>query len=112
VIGYGPTGLTAASLLGNLDTASLLSSDGQRCTAYRGSPILTARRRGLLSFVCDIGAKGRRLTDVADIPGLQMGYPAHISIYQPDIEAPKKAAKACARRRPRSRFTLAAPKAR
>jgi 3-(3-hydroxy-phenyl)propionate hydroxylase len=103
VVGYGPTGLTAASLLGQLGHRVVVV---ERWPTLYGMPRLThidGETARLLSFVCDIrealrdsspinsfifyNAKGRRLTDVAEIPALQMGYPAHISIHQPDIEA-------------------------
>jgi 3-(3-hydroxy-phenyl)propionate hydroxylase len=103
VVGYGPTGLTAASLLGQLGHRVVVI---ERWPTLYGMPRLThidGETARLLSFVCDIrealrdcspinsfifyNAKGRRLTDVAEISSLQMGYPAHISIHQPDIEA-------------------------
>ena len=103
VVGYGPTGLTAASLLGQLGHRVVVI---ERWPTLYGMPRLThidGETARLLSFVCDIrealrdcspinsfifyNAKGRRLTDVAEIASLQMGFPAHISIHQPDIEA-------------------------
>jgi 3-(3-hydroxy-phenyl)propionate hydroxylase len=103
IIGYGPTGLAAASLLGQLGHRIVVI---ERWPTLYGLPRLThidGETARLLSFACDIdealrdsspidsfifyNAKGRRLTDVAAIPSLQMGYPAHISIHQPDIEA-------------------------
>lgn len=103
VIGYGPTGLTAASLLGQLGHRVLVV---ERWPSLYGLPRLThidGETARLLSFACDIeealrdsspiesyifyNAKGKRLVDVVDIPSLPMGFPAHISIHQPDIEA-------------------------
>lgn len=103
VVGYGPTGLTAASLLGQLGHRVVVI---ERWPTLYGLPRLThidGETARLLSFVCDIGealrdsspidsfifynAKGRRLTDVGAIPTLPMGFPAHTSIHQPDIEA-------------------------
>ena len=103
VIGYGPTGLTAASLLGQLGHRVLVV---ERWSTPYGLPRLThidGETARLLSFACDIdealrdsspidlyifyNGKGRRLVDVAKIPNLPMGFPAHISIHQPDIEA-------------------------
>ncbi|MGY8663478.1 bifunctional 3-(3-hydroxy-phenyl)propionate/3-hydroxycinnamic acid hydroxylase [Bradyrhizobium sp. UFLA05-109] len=103
VIGYGPTGLTAASLLGQLGHRVLVV---ERWPSLYGLPRLThidGETARLLSFTCDIeealrdsspiesyifyNAKGKRLVDVAGIPSLPMGFPAHISIHQPDIEA-------------------------
>jgi 3-(3-hydroxy-phenyl)propionate hydroxylase len=103
IIGYGPTGLTAASLLGQLGHRVVVV---ERWPTLYGMPRLThidGETARLLSFVCDIeealrdsspiksfifyNAKGRRLTDVAEIPTLPMGFPPHISIHQPDIEA-------------------------
>jgi 3-(3-hydroxy-phenyl)propionate hydroxylase len=103
VIGYGPTGLTAASLLGQLGHRVMVI---ERWPALYGLPRLThidGETARLLSFVCDIdealrdsspiesyifyNGKGKRLTDVGSLPTLPMGFPAHISIHQPDIEA-------------------------
>jgi len=103
VIGYGPTGLTAASLLGQLGHRVLVV---ERWPSLYGLPRLThidGETARLLSFACDIeealrdcspiksyifyNAKGKRLVDVGGIPSLPMGFPAHISIHQPDIEA-------------------------
>ncbi|MGY8678559.1 bifunctional 3-(3-hydroxy-phenyl)propionate/3-hydroxycinnamic acid hydroxylase [Bradyrhizobium sp. UFLA05-153] len=103
VIGYGPTGLTAASLLGQLGHRVLVV---ERWPSLYGLPRLThidGETARLLSFACDVeealrdsspiesyifyNAKGKRLVDVVDIPSLPMGFPAHISIHQPDIEA-------------------------
>lgn len=105
VIGYGPTGLTAASLLGQLGHRVLVI---ERWPALYGLPRLThvdGESARLLSHACDIdealkdsspinsyvfyNARGKQLFDVIDpsSPSLPMGFPTHISIHQPDIEA-------------------------
>ncbi|BAM91560.1 3-(3-hydroxyphenyl)propionate hydroxylase [Bradyrhizobium oligotrophicum S58] len=103
VVGYGPTGLTAASLLGQLGHRVVVI---ERWPTLYGLPRLThidGETARLLSFACDIGealresspiksfifynAKGQRLIDAGAIPTIPMGFPAHISIHQPDIEA-------------------------
>ena len=103
VIGYGPTGLTAASLLGQLGHRVVVI---ERWPSLYGLPRLThidGETARLLSFACDINealresspissytfynARGRALIDVGKISGLPMGHPAHISIHQPDFEA-------------------------
>lgn len=103
IIGYGPTGLTAASLLGQLGHRVVVI---ERWPTLYGLPRLThidGETARLLSFACDIdealrdsspiesyifyNAKGRPLVDVGKVPSLPMGFPAHISIHQPDIEA-------------------------
>ncbi len=103
VVGYGPTGLTAASLLGQLGHRVVVI---ERWPTLYGLPRLThidGETARLLSFACDIdealrdssaidsyvfySAKGKPLTDVGKTPSLPMGFPAHISIHQPDIEA-------------------------
>ena len=102
VIGYGPTGLVLASLLGRLGHRVLVV---EKWPTLYGLPRLThidGETARLLSFACDIDhalhdsspidscvfydARGRPLVDAADVPTLPMGYPAHISIHQPDIE--------------------------
>ncbi len=103
VIGYGPTGLTAASLLGQLGHRVVVI---ERWPTLYGLPRLThidGETARLLSFACNIdealrdsspinsyvfyNARGKQLTDVAKIASLPMGFPAHISIHQPDIES-------------------------
>lgn len=103
IIGYGPTGLTAASLLGQLGHRVAVI---ERWPTLYGLPRLThidGETARLLSFACDIdealrdsapihsyvfySAKGRPLVDVGKLPSLPMGFPAHNSIHQPDIEA-------------------------
>jgi len=103
VVGYGPTGLTAASLLGQLGHRVVVI---ERWPTLYGLPRLThidGETARLLSFACDIdealrdssaidsyifyNGKGKPLTDVGKTSSLPMGFPAHISIHQPDIEA-------------------------
>ena len=102
IIGYGPTGLTLASLLGQRGFRVVVI---EKWPALYGLARLThidAETARLLSFACDLdealrdsspvdsyifyNAKGRKLVDVASIPSLPMAHPAHISIHQPDIE--------------------------
>ena len=92
VIGDGPTGLTAASLLGQLGHRVLVI---ERWPTLYGLPRLThidGETARLLSFACNIeealrdsspissyvfyNARGKQLTDVAKIPSLPMGFPA------------------------------------
>ena len=103
VIGYGPTGLVLASLLGSLKRRVVVI---ERWPTLYGLPRLThidGETARLLSFACDLdealrdsspidsyvfyNAKGGRLVDVASAPTLPMAHPAHISIHQPDIES-------------------------
>ena len=103
VIGYGPTGLVLASLLGSLKRRVVVI---ERWPTLYGLPRLThidGETARLLSFACDLdealrdsspidsyvfyNAKGRRLVDVVSVPTLPMAHPAHISIHQPDIES-------------------------
>jgi 3-(3-hydroxy-phenyl)propionate hydroxylase len=102
IIGYGPTGLTLASLLGQRGFRVVVI---EKWPALYGLARLThidGETARLLSFACDLdealgdsspvssfvfyNAKGRELVDVASIPSLPMAHPAHISIHQPDIE--------------------------
>jgi 3-(3-hydroxy-phenyl)propionate hydroxylase len=102
IIGYGPTGMTLASLLGQRGFRVLVI---EKYPALYGLARLThidGETARLLSFACDLeealknsspiesfifqDAKGRKLVDVASIPSVPMAHPAHISIYQPDIE--------------------------
>lgn len=102
VVGYGPTGMTMASLLGQMGHQVVVI---ERWPTLYGRPRLThidGETARLLSFSCDIedalrdsssiqsfkfyNAKEQELLDVAAIPSIPMGHPAHISIHQPDIE--------------------------
>jgi 3-(3-hydroxy-phenyl)propionate hydroxylase len=103
IIGYGPTGLTAASLLGQLGWRVVVI---EKWPALYGLARLThidGETARLLSFACDLdealrdsspiksyvfyNAKGGELFDVSSMPSLPMAHPAHISIHQPDIES-------------------------
>ncbi len=102
VIGYGPTGMVLASLLGQMGHKVIVL---EKWPSLYGRPRLThidGETARLLSFGCDItdalrdsspvdsfkfyNAKNQELLDVAAIPAVPMGHPAHISIHQPDIE--------------------------
>ena len=102
IIGYGPTGLALASLLGGLGHRVLVA---ERWPHLYGLPRLThidGETARLLTFACDIeealrdsspiksfvfyNGKGKPLLDVGAIPTLPMAHPAHISVHQPHIE--------------------------
>lgn len=102
VVGYGPTGMVLASLLGSKGHRVIVL---ERWPSLYGKPRLThidGETARLLSFACNIeealedssstgpfefkNAKGATLLDVSAIPTRPMGFPAHISVHQPDIE--------------------------
>ena len=104
VVGYGPTGLHCRVAAGPVGHRVVVV---ERWPTLYGMPRLTYRWRDraaaqlrlrhprealreLLADQLDISSIMPRvggLLTSPDIPTLQMGYPAHISIHQPDIEA-------------------------
>ena len=102
IIGYGPTGMTLASLLGQRGFRVIVIEKQPSLYGLARLTHIDGETARLLSFACDLdealrasspiqsyifyNAKGRQLVDVASIPSLPMAHPAHISIHQPDIE--------------------------
>lgn len=102
VVGYGPTGLVAASLLGRLGHRVVVC---ERWPSLYGLPRLThiddetARAVQAAADVDDalrdsspteyvwVNGRDEVLLKVPTAPGGPMGYPPHISMYQPDVEA-------------------------
>lgn len=100
VVGYGPTGMTAAALLGQLGHDVIVI---ERWPALYGLPRFTHiddETARTLQGICDIekamadstptryewvNGQGEVLLEIPTFPGT-MGYPAHNSIYQPAIE--------------------------
>lgn len=100
VIGYGPTGMTAAALLGQAGHRVVVI---ERWPGLYGLPRLThidGETARILQGVCDIdraladatptvyewvNGKNEVLMKIPTFPSDQ-GYSAHLSIYQPDIE--------------------------
>lgn len=100
VVGYGPTGMAAAALLGKLGHNVIVI---ERWPALYGLPRFTHiddETARTLQSVCDIdramadstpteyewvNGEGEVLLKIPTFPGSQ-GFPAHNSIYQPDIE--------------------------
>lgn len=102
IVGYGPTGLTLASLLGQRGHRVIVL---ERWPTLYGMARLThvdAETVRLLAFASDVdtamrdsspifeynfvNGKGQVLFDAGAIPTTPMGYPAHNSIFQPHIE--------------------------
>ncbi|MPY55663.1 bifunctional 3-(3-hydroxy-phenyl)propionate/3-hydroxycinnamic acid hydroxylase MhpA [Streptomyces spongiae] len=101
VVGYGPTGLTAASLLGRLGHRVVVC---ERWPGLYGLPRLThidheaartiqaagdvdhALRDSSLSEYVWVNGKGQTLIKIPADPNGPLGFPDHISMYQPDIE--------------------------
>ncbi|WP_327312069.1 bifunctional 3-(3-hydroxy-phenyl)propionate/3-hydroxycinnamic acid hydroxylase MhpA [Streptomyces sp. NBC_01235] len=101
VVGYGPTGLTAASLLGRLGHRVVVC---ERWPGLYGLPRLThiddetarivqaagdvdeALRDSSMCQYVWLNGKGETLVRIPANPDGPMGYPGHISMYQPDVE--------------------------
>jgi 3-(3-hydroxy-phenyl)propionate hydroxylase len=102
VIGYGPTGLTAASLLGRLGHRVVVC---ERWPGLYGLPRLThiddetartiqaagdideALRDSSMCQYVWVNGKGETLVRIPANPEGPMGYSDHISMYQPDVES-------------------------
>ncbi|MFI1030426.1 bifunctional 3-(3-hydroxy-phenyl)propionate/3-hydroxycinnamic acid hydroxylase [Streptomyces sp. NPDC020951] len=102
VVGYGPTGLAAASLLGRLGHRVVVC---ERWPGLYGLPRLThiddetARTVQAAGDVDEalhdssrcqyvwVNGKGEILVNIPANPEGPMGYPDHISMYQPDVES-------------------------
>lgn len=102
VVGYGPTGLAAASLLGRLGRtiavverwpslyglprATHIDDETARIVQAAGT-IDDALRDSSVTEYEWFNGKGDRLLRIPAVAQGRMGYPEHLSIYQPDIEA-------------------------
>ncbi|UUU29306.1 bifunctional 3-(3-hydroxy-phenyl)propionate/3-hydroxycinnamic acid hydroxylase [Streptomyces sp. CA-210063] len=102
VVGYGPTGLTAASLLGRLGHRVVVC---ERWPGLYGLPRLThiddetartvqaagdadeALRDSSMCEYVWVNGKGETLVTIPANPNGPMGYPDHISMYQPYVES-------------------------
>src|SRR4051812_48226790 len=102
VVGYGPTGLVAASLLGRLGHRVVVC---ERWPSLYGLPRLThiddetartvqaagdvdaALRDSSPTEYLWVNGADERLLTIPAAPSGPMGYPTHISMYQPDVEA-------------------------
>ncbi|MFI1708863.1 bifunctional 3-(3-hydroxy-phenyl)propionate/3-hydroxycinnamic acid hydroxylase MhpA [Streptomyces griseoruber] len=102
VVGYGPTGLAAASLLGRLGHRVVVC---ERWPGLYGLPRLThiddetarivqaagdadeALRDSSMCEYVWLNGNGETLVRIPAIPQGPMGYPGHISMYQPDVES-------------------------
>lgn len=102
VVGYGPTGLTAASLLGRLGHRVVVC---ERWPGLYGLPRLThiddetartlqaaadvdeALRDSSPSVYLWVNGKNEPLLNIETTLDGPMGYPGHISMYQPDVES-------------------------
>jgi 3-(3-hydroxy-phenyl)propionate hydroxylase len=102
IVGYGPTGLMLASLLGQRGHRVLVLERWPQLYGKARLGHIDGETARLLSLACDINAalknsgpigiaklyngKGTEILDLQGLPSPPMGYPDHISIYQPDIE--------------------------
>lgn len=101
VVGYGPTGLTAASLLGRLrhrvvvcerwpglyGLPRLTHIDGETTRIIQASADVEEAMRD--SSLCEyvwVNGEGETLVTIPADPDGPMGYPDHSSMYQPDVE--------------------------
>jgi 3-(3-hydroxy-phenyl)propionate hydroxylase len=102
IVGYGPTGLTLAALLGQQGHKVLVLERWPELYGKARLSHIDAETVRLLSFACDIDAamrdssaitsykyfngRGAKILDLVDIPTRPMGHPPHNSIFQPHIE--------------------------
>jgi 3-(3-hydroxy-phenyl)propionate hydroxylase len=102
VIGYGPTGLVAASLLGRLGHRVVVCErwpglyglprlthidDETARTVQAASDVDEALRDSSMCQYLWVNGKGETLVNIPADPEGPMGYPDHISMYQPDVES-------------------------
>jgi len=102
IVGYGPTGLMLASLLGQQGHKVIVLERWPQLYGMARLTHIDGETARLLSFGCDLedalrdsspiasykflNAKGRELLDASAIAATPMGHPDHISIFQPHIE--------------------------
>lgn len=101
VVGYGPTGLVAASLLGQrghrvvvcerwpslygLPRLTHIDDETARTVQAAGDVDAALRDSSPTEYTWVNGA-GELLLKIPAVPAGPMGYPTHISMYQPDVE--------------------------
>ena len=101
VVGYGPTGLVAASLLGQrghrvvvcerwpslygLPRLTHIDDETARAVQAAGDVDAALRDSSPTEYTWVNGA-GELLLKIPAVPAGPMGYPTHISMYQPDVE--------------------------
>jgi 3-(3-hydroxy-phenyl)propionate hydroxylase len=101
IVGYGPTGMVAASLLGRLGHRVVVF---ERWTSLYGLPRIThiddetartIQAAGDIDVALAdtsptgytwVNGDGQQLLEIPVAPMAPTGYPSHISVYQPDIE--------------------------
>lgn len=102
VVGYGPTGLAAASLLGQsghrvvvcerwpslygLPRLTHIDDETARAIQAAGNVDDALRDSGLAEYVW-VNGNDEELLRIPATPDGPMGFPTHISMYQPDVEA-------------------------